>query len=73
MPAIAVVGGKGGVGKTTLAINIAAGLCRRGTTVLLDADPQRSAWQWSTIGGHDGGFQVVEAAEQLQQRSESVV
>lgn len=38
---------KGGTGKTTLSMNFAAGLARRGRTLIIDADPQRSAGQWS--------------------------
>jgi len=44
---IAVVGLKGGVGKTTTAVYIAAGLHRTGRTLLVDTDRQQSAVLWS--------------------------
>ena len=48
---IAAAQPKGGVGKTTLTISIAAELHRRGKTVaLVDADPQRSACKWAEPG-----------------------
>ncbi|PKO63906.1 MAG: cobyrinic acid a,c-diamide synthase [Betaproteobacteria bacterium HGW-Betaproteobacteria-17] len=56
---IAVANQKGGTGKTTLAVNLAAGLHRRGTTVLLDADPQGSATNWAGVGGTDGDLPPV--------------
>lgn len=47
---IAVANQKGGTGKTTLTVNLAAGFHRRGKTLLLDADPQGSAGDWARIG-----------------------
>jgi chromosome partitioning protein len=47
---LAVINQKGGAGKTTLAMNLAAGLARRGPTVVIDLDPQASALQWAGAG-----------------------
>ena len=38
---------KGGVGKTTLATNLAVALSNKGKMLLVDADEQRSAHQWN--------------------------
>lgn len=46
----AVINQKGGAGKTTLAMNLAAGLSQRGRTVVVDLDPQASSVQWASQG-----------------------
>ena len=49
---IAVTQRKGGVGKTTIAVSIAAEISQRGgDVVLVDADPLRSACQWAALDG----------------------
>ncbi|ACU53098.1 Cobyrinic acid ac-diamide synthase [Acidimicrobium ferrooxidans DSM 10331] len=46
---VAVVNAKGGSGKTTLALHVGVGLARRGPTLLVDADPQRSLTFWTAM------------------------
>ena len=44
---ITIANRKGGVGKTTLATNLAVALSKKGSIVLVDADDQQSALKWS--------------------------
>ena len=72
MPIIALVGNKGGAGKTTLSINLAAGLSRHASTAILDADPQGSSLQWRAITDSDSALQVIEAEVDLAQQAVDV-
>lgn len=47
---ITVAGFKGGVGKTTTAVHLACYFAQKGTTLLVDGDPNRSATGWSKRG-----------------------
>jgi chromosome partitioning protein len=64
VPVFVVVGNKGGAGKTTLSVNLAAGLARQSGIAVVDADPQGSAQQWRAIADEDA-VPVYEAGAEL--------
>lgn len=65
MPVIAMIGNKGGTGKTTLSVNIAACLAREARVVLIDADPQKSALQWAEIRKDESDLEVIDGTLNL--------
>ena len=68
MPVVALLGNKGGAGKTTLSINLATVLADYKPTVLLDADVQESSAQWYRLSDGKSAIDVFEASENLDQQ-----
>lgn len=66
---VAVVNQKGGAGKTTIALNLAAALAAEGKRVLLiDADPQQTAQDWAAVRQSPPPFQVIGLARPVLHR-----
>jgi chromosome partitioning protein len=74
MVMITVASFKGGVGKTTAAVHVAALLSSEAPTILVDGDPNRSATAWSDRG--EFPFAVMDefrALREVQKYTHSVV
>jgi chromosome partitioning protein len=56
---VAIVNGKGGVGKTTTSVNLAATLAHKIKVLLVDADPQASAAWWAERSENGIGFDLI--------------
>ena len=61
---LAFASNKGGVGKTTLAINVASFQSQSRPMTLYDADPQRSSLHWSSIRESNSDLAVESFSEQ---------
>lgn len=73
MPIIALVGNKGGAGKTTLSVNIASALARQNSVAVVDADPQGSSLQWRAFAENDNAVPVYEGDAQLEQQASDLL
>lgn len=60
---LVVLNGKGGVGKTTTAINLAACLADQQSLLLVDSDPQKSATWWFERSGKSLGFDLAQETD----------
>jgi chromosome partitioning protein len=67
MKIITVTGYKGGIGKSTTAIHLATYFSEKGSTVLVDGDPNHTAVKWAERGEGEGlPFQVADQRQAMR-------
>lgn len=73
MPVIALVGNKGGAGKTTLSVNLSSCLAKDKSIAVIDADPQGSAHQWRMFSDDENAIPVFHNTERLDSHSSQLL
>jgi len=73
MPVIAIAGNKGGVGKTTLSLNLATALSQNNSVIILDADPQGSSFQWREISDNDDAIAVQVVSDDIEKQATALL
>src|SRR3954468_9066651 len=63
---VTIASNKGGVGKTTTAIHVAAYLQQLAPTLLVDNDPNRSSTGWASRGENGLAFRVGDVNQSLK-------
>jgi chromosome partitioning protein len=63
MKVVAVVNQKGGAGKTTTTMNLAAMAAESSRVLVVDVDPQQSATWWATTAGDELPFDFAEETD----------
>ena len=72
MKTVAVVGMKGGTGKTTLTLHLAVAAAELGHVAVLDLDPQQSAAKWGDRRAADEPVVLAVASSRLDQELQRV-
>lgn len=74
MPTISLMAQKGGAGKTTISVHLAALARERGLDVLLiDLDPQRSAMSWNASRAPERRLPVADAIDSRRKNSWTII